>query len=108
MNKPKQENQNQPHTKHLVESYLYIGKENAVKGKVLCKKLCVDARTMRAMIQERRRAGIPIVASKQKGTCGYYIAKDDEEKLEYIRSVESEIKELCITKNTLKGQLLNA
>lgn len=63
----------------------------------LCDAIGTDKRTVAAMIQRRRRAGVPICAARS-GRPGYFIALTAEEMRDYCGKLKHEEAELRKTR----------
>ena len=75
--------------KVATEQYMYtlpIGRENAVHQQDLCRRWGVNARTVRAIIEELRLGGAFIVTGQE----GYYLTDDPEEIEAYVRKKRAE------------------
>lgn len=65
---------------NILEKSLPKGKENAIHQKELAQFLGVTSATIKIMVKEARQQGVQIIS----GNGGYWIAKDDLEKKEFV------------------------
>ena len=86
--------------KYKVSTFLFPGRENAIPRKELERLTGLDGRTVRAMIEQERRSGIPILSDNLSG---YYLPANDKERDECIRSLIHRAKEIIKTAMAIKG-----
>ena len=85
-----------------------IGKANAIHQKELAAIMGVSRDTVKAKVREARKDGAEILS----GSCGYYFAKDDEERREFVALLSKQAytrikttKPVKCTLNKIKGQM---
>ena len=79
--------------KEAILHQLNRGRENAVKGSLLAKRLGFkDDRTIRLTIREMIANGVPI-ASSTSTPAGYFISETLEESVDYMRDLKSRLVE---------------
>lgn len=85
-----------------------IGKENAIHQEELANIMGVTKQAAKAMVCKARKSGAEILS----GNRGYYFAKDDEERKEFVAMQSKQaytrlktIKPINTTLNTIEGQL---
>lgn len=83
-----------------ISDFLLTGKENAITMRTLQTVTDLPGRTIRAMIQQERLAGIPICADNASG---YYIAADERERLDCARSMRHRAREILRSAYALEG-----
>lgn len=75
-----------------VSKYLGVGKENATTGENLAKMLGCTARDVSQQVERERQAIIPICASCDVNSPGYFLPKDAGELAVYIVSLNRRLK----------------
>lgn len=85
----------------MVFDLLGYGRDSARTGRELARLHNVNMREVTKAVQLERKQGYPIAASTQDPK-GYYIPDSDEEKADYIRSLDHRISE---TRHTRKAVL---
>lgn len=85
----------------MIIDYLSIGKENAKTGKDLARALHCDVRDISAGVETERRKGLPIIASCDANSPGYYIAESAEELNRYCDSLGRRANEIRRTRAAL-------
>lgn len=85
-----------------------IGKENAIHQEQLANILGVSRSTAKELVREARKNGEEILS----GSCGYYYAKDDEERKEFVNSLSKQAytrlkttRPIKHSLNVIKGQM---
>ena len=68
----------------MIYDVLPTGAENAVTARELARLLDVPVRVITATVEQERRAGKPICSSNRR-PCGYYIAADRGELIQFCR-----------------------
>lgn len=64
----------------ILERVIPIGKENAIHQEKLAALLGVAPDTAKLMVRKARQSGLEILSGKQ----GYWFAKDDDERREFV------------------------
>ena len=82
-----------------ISDYLGHSQESAVTGRELCALTGLDYRTIRAQIEQERRAGALIVADN-KG--GYWVTDDPAEAQRFARSMKHRAKEILRTARAIE------
>lgn len=75
-----------------VSALLSVGKENAITGENLAKLLGCTARDVSQQVERERRAGIPVCASCDATTPGYFLPQDVGELALYVASLNRRLK----------------
>lgn len=70
--------------------YIPVGRNNAIAMRELSKRLNIDPRTLRALIQRERERGEPICSDWEHG--GYFIPANEYEARAYYRQQRSRVK----------------
>ncbi len=78
----------------LVSDFLQTGEGNALTARHLKDILHCDSRTLRRLIEQERRQGIPILSNTQSG---YYLAGSKDEIKKFIRSMRHRALEILRT-----------
>lgn len=86
-----------------VAEYLGIGRDNARTARELCTALGIRRRDLTKQIERERREGVPICASCDANYPGYYMAGNEGELADYVRSLDRRIKEVKRTRDALAG-----
>lgn len=84
-----------------IADLLCRGQENAVPLQDLCSMTGLDGRTVRRMIEQERRAGIPILSSVG-GTTGYFLPGNPAEVERFAKSMFSRTREIALTANAVR------
>lgn len=92
----------------IILDVIPVGKENALHQEQLADLLGVTREAVKNMVRNARRNGTEILS----GSCGYYFAKDDTERREFI-AIQSKqaytrlktIKPINCTLKEIKGQM---
>ena len=91
-----------------ISEIIPIGKENAIHQEQLANILSVSRSTAKEMVSEARKNGEEILS----GRCGYYYAKDDEERKEFVNTLSKQAytrlkttRPIKHTLKTIKGQM---
>lgn len=84
-----------------IADLLCRGQENAVPLRDLCSMTGFDGRTVRRMIEQERRAGIPILSSVG-GVTGYYLPANPAEVERFAKSMFSRAREIALTANAVR------
>lgn len=96
-------------TKEEVAIIAYVGDGRVNKDEIR-RVFNLDNRTFYAVIEKIRRKGVWLVASKEKGNSGYYIAKNRNELEEWIskqyKMIESNTKTYQAMRNGLSKELV--
>lgn len=91
----------------IVSKLLIEGKSNAVPGYKLVQALELkDLRELTQLIEGERRAGIPICASTDASTPGYYLPAAPSELSAYIGSLDRRLHNVGLTRKHLETTLL--
>lgn len=93
----------------VVSSILLTGSGNALPGREICRILGLkNAREVSARVEAERRRGVPICASCDNRSPGYYLPETEAELKDYCRSLRGRIVEINRTlealEDTLTGQ----
>lgn len=93
-----------PHTdfttgKAFISSFLLSGRENAIPRRELEKLTDLDGRTVRLMIEQERRAGIPVLSDNASG---YFLPATDEERAACVRSLRHRAAEILKTAQAIE------
>lgn len=75
----------------MIAEYLRSGQGNAVPLRHLVKLTGFDSRTVRRLIANERRQGVPILSDC---TTGYYLAANDQERAAFVRSMRQRAREI--------------
>lgn len=86
-----------------IAAVLNYGRQNAIKSSQLEQFFNVDRRTIGAQIERERRAGMPICASKNAETGGFYLPANEEEVEAYIAYIDKHI----VAYTEIKYSLIN-
>lgn len=68
-----------------IAEYLPKGKENAIHLEQLTRTLNMSETTVKGLIREARRQGVPIMSAK----CGYWLSESKEEHEAFIKSMRA-------------------
>ena len=71
----------------MISELLREGKENAIRGRELARRLRIDIREVTAQVERERRQGRPICASQGEKP-GYYMAATKAEMRQYCQSLK--------------------
>ena len=82
-----------------IADYLGHSQESAVTGRELCALTGLDHRTIRAQIEQERRAGALIVADNKSG---YWVTDDPAEAQRFARSMKHRAKEILRTARAIE------
>lgn len=82
-----------------ISDYLGHSQESAVTGRELCALTGLDHRTIRAQIEQERRAGALIVADNKSG---YWVTDDPAEAQRFARSMKHRAKEILRTAQAIE------
>ena len=82
-----------------ISDYLGHSQESAVTGRELCALTGLDHRTIRAQIEQERRAGALIVADNKSG---YWVTDDPAEAQRFTRSMKHRAKEILRTARAIE------
>lgn len=82
-----------------ISDYLGHSQESAVTGRELCALTGLDHRTIRAQIEQERRAGALIVADNKSG---YWVTDDPAEAQRFARSMKHRAKEILRTARAIE------
>lgn len=82
-----------------ISDYLGHSQESAVTGRELCALTGLDHRTIRAQIEQERRAGALIVADNKNG---YWVTDDPAEAQQFARSMKHRAKEILRTARAIE------
>lgn len=89
-----------------VSKLLSAGKAGAITGAELVKLLGLpDLRALTQLVEAERRAGIPICASTNSATPGYFLAETPEELEEYLLSLDRRLHNIRQTRQHLEDTL---
>lgn len=90
----------------MVYECLSKGKKNAIPGKDLVVILKLnDLRELTQIIERERKDGLPICASTDTNSRGYYLADGPDELWEYIKSLGRRLQNIGITRKHLEDTL---
>lgn len=90
-----------------VSDLLLEGKDNATKGAELVKVMELsDLRDLTQLIERERKDGVPICASTDMNSPGYYLAGNPEELEAYINSLYRRLRNVGMTRKHLGDTLL--
>ena len=84
-----------------IADLLCRGQDNAVPLRDLCSITGLDGRTVRRMVEQERRAGIPILSSVG-GVTGYYLPANSMEVERFAKSMFSRAREIALTANAVR------
>lgn len=84
----------------MVSDFLGVGEGNARSMRYLKSILHRDSRTIRALIEQERRRGVPILSNNQTG---YYLAADRGEVERFVRSMKHRALEILQTAAIVEG-----
>ena len=84
-----------------IADLLCRGQENAVPLQDLCSITGLNGRTVRRMVEQERRAGIPILSSVG-GVTGYYLPANPAEVERFAKSMFSRAREIALTANAVR------
>ena len=82
-----------------IADYLGHSRESAITGRELCALTRLDHRTVRAQIEQERRAGALIVADNKSG---YWVTDDPAEAQRFARSMKHRAKEILRTARAIE------
>ena len=88
--------------KRKISSLLLEGRENAIPRRELERLTDLDGRTVRLMIEQERRAGIPVLADN---STGYFLPANDNERAECVRSMRHRAGEILKTAQAIEGNV---
>lgn len=74
-----------------ISDYLGHGQEAAVPLRHLKELTGLDGRTIRLMIAQERRAGVPLLSDNRSG---YFMAADTQERDRFVRSMRGRAREI--------------
>lgn len=83
-----------------ISSLLQRGQDNAVPLQHLQVLTGMDGRSIRLMIEKERRAGVPILADNLSG---YFLPRDDEERVAFVRSMRHRANEILRTAQAVEN-----
>lgn len=84
-----------------IADMLSAGQENAVPLRDLCSMTGFNGRMVRRMVEQERRAGIPILSSVG-GVTGYYLPANPAEVERFAKSMFSRAREIALTANAVR------
>lgn len=84
-----------------IERVIPIGKENAIHQEELASLLGVSPATVKKMVREARQRGVEILS----GTQGYWLAKDDNERREFVSLLSKQAFTRLKTTKPIKSSL---
>ena len=85
--------------RQIIADYLGHSQENAITGRELCALTGLDHRTIRAQIEQERRAGALIVADNKSG---YWVTDDPAEAQQFARGMKHRAKEILRTARAIE------
>lgn len=90
----------------MVSTFLFMGKENALSSKYLCKQLNMTPRQLTLAIEAERRSGQAICATTGRNP-GYYIAANKQEMEEYCLKLKNRAIEIFKTRKACQETIQN-
>lgn len=85
----------------MIENHINKGRGNAITGKTLADHLHCDIRAITLMIEDARRAGVPICATLSGDRRGYYLAETQEDIKAYTDALKGRAIEIFKTRQAL-------
>lgn len=93
----------------LISSVLLYGEANAIPGKQLMAMLNLrDGRDITRQVERERHAGIPICATTNSDSPGYYLPYSPAELERYIKSLDRRLKNVRETREAVQDAYLRA
>jgi len=89
----------------MIHELLFEGPENAQTARELCSLLGIDHRTLTATIERERRAGLPICASSDTRSPGYFLAEDQETMRRYCARLDHREREIARTREACEATI---
>ena len=95
-----------PAQQGFLAELLLQGKENALPGWALVKRLGLKGlRELTQLVERERKCGVPICASTDTAAPGYYLADSPAELEKYLRSLDRRLCHIRLTRECLTDTL---
>lgn len=87
-----------------IEDFIPCDKDSAITAAALAQILNTTKRVVMRHIQDRRRAGVAILASRGERP-GFFLASDPDQVRQYARALEHEERELKKTREAVEAHI---
>lgn len=91
----------------MIYELLMIGEQNATTAKDLARILNTDRRSISILVERERRAGLPICATCDSKTPGYFIPETREDMQRYCKRLEHREREIALTRQACARTIEN-